>query len=197
LQAEKQKAKRKEKKEARLEQLGKDLRPVLKHLVCLANPAETPITDLTTNHPAQADSNSPPSVGVPSLTQSSEQTVTRPLFHHLGNLANPVEPPTTVPVATTKTEDSTTVEEETAVNVDNQTRTAPTPSTPPRLKSVVIVVEDPTRHKEITSKVNAVHTPVNLHVHHHHECSLHCSRRVLPRKLSHTIFFATLWQTPH
>jgi hypothetical protein len=131
LQAEKQKAKRKEKKKARLEQLGKNFGPVLKHLGCLANPAETPTTDLTTNQPAQADTNSPPSVGVPSLTQSSERTVTRTLFHHLGNLANPVEPPTTVPVATTTTEDPTTVEDETAVNIDNQTRAAPTPSLHP------------------------------------------------------------------
>jgi hypothetical protein len=142
-----------------LEQLSKDFGPILKHLGCLANPAKTPTTDLTTNQPAQADTNSPPSVEVPSLTQSSAQTVTRPLFHHLGNLANPVEPPTSVPAATTPTADSTSVEEETTINIDNHTRAAPTPSTHPRLNSVVIVVENPTRHKERTSRHRPRQTP--------------------------------------
>jgi hypothetical protein len=57
LREEKQKAKRKEKKKARLEHPSKDFGPVLQHLGCLANPAEAPITDLTTNQPAQANTN--------------------------------------------------------------------------------------------------------------------------------------------
>jgi hypothetical protein len=118
LQAAKQKAKRKEKKKARSEQLKKDFGHVfhLGHLGCLANPAEAPTTDPIANPPAP--------VSVPSLTQRSVKAA-----QHPNNSANPVEPPTTAFVATTSTEEAT-----------GPTQPATTPGLPTtrcRLKSVV------------------------------------------------------------
>ncbi|KZR97837.1 Uncharacterized protein APZ42_007064, partial [Daphnia magna] len=120
LQAAKQKAKRKEKKKARSEQLNKDFGPVFQHLGCLVNPAETPTTDLNATTPAQADTNPPSSVNVPSLTQKNAKAVTSP---------------------------------------DDHNRAAFTPSTRPCLKSVVVVVENPTHYRERTSSHRPRWTP--------------------------------------
>jgi hypothetical protein len=125
LQAAKQKAKRKEKKKARSEQLKKDFGPVFQHLGCLANPAEAPTTDPIAITPAQVDTNPPAPVSVPSLTQRSVKAA-----QHPNNSANPVEPPTTALVATTSTEEAT-----------GPTQPATTPGLPTtcyRLKSVVV-----------------------------------------------------------
>ena len=93
LQAEKQKAKRKEKRKAKLEQLKKDFGPVLQHLGSLANPVEAQTTDPIASTSSQAGISPPTPVSVPSLTQGSSEAAAPSLFYHLGNLANPVEPP--------------------------------------------------------------------------------------------------------
>jgi hypothetical protein len=138
LQTAKQKAKRKEKKKARSEQLNKDFGPVFQYLRCLANPAEAPTTDPTAITPAQVDTNPPAPVSVPSLTHRSVKAA-----HHPNNSVNTVEPPTTASVATTSTEEATG---------PTQPATVPgLPTTRSPLKSVVVVVENPTYYRESTS----------------------------------------------
>ena len=147
-------------------QLKKDFAPVLQHLGGLANPSEAPTTEPRASTSAQAGISPPSPVSVPSLTQRSSEAATKPLFHHLGNLANPVDPQTTEPVETTTTgeassltpparapsplltpvreaEDATAEEDlDLVVNISDQERAAPPSPTVSHLKSVVVVVNN-------------------------------------------------------
>ena len=207
-------------------QLKKDFGPVLQHLGSLANPVEAQTTDPIASTSAQAGISPPTPISVPSLTQGSLEAAAPPLFHHLGNLVNPVEPPsntlaanspstsvnvpslthkssegaakpsfhhlsalvnpvgppTTEPVVPAPPEETTSptpanvscfpatqerVVEETplveevdlVVDISDQDRAAPLSSTPPRQKSVVVVVEHSTHNRERTSSHRPRRTP--------------------------------------